>query len=74
MQDAAPVVELRRNQTLAAKDASGAESFVEKVQVPHAVQERQDGCVRSDCAGERVNCGGKIVGFAAEQDEIEVTA
>jgi hypothetical protein len=74
MQNTAFVVELRRNQTLAAKGASGAESFVEKVEVSHAVQEWQDRSCRSNRWSKRIDGSSKVIGFAAEQDEIEVTA
>ena len=74
MQNTASVVELRRNQALAAKGASGAESFVEKVEVSHAVQEWQDRSRRSNRWSKGIDGGIKVIGFAAEQDEIEVTA
>src|SRR5580765_5030146 len=71
MQYAAALVERRRYQTLATKDASRAESFVEKVQVPHAVQEGQDRGIWTDRCGERVDGGIEVVGFATQQNQVE---
>ncbi len=72
MEDVAPIVECRRDQTLATQDACRAESLVEKVQVSHAVQERQDHGLWSYRCGERIDGGVEVVGFATEEDEIEV--
>src|SRR5882724_12008199 len=71
MQDAAALVERRRDQTLAAKDAGRAEPLLEDVKMTHAVQEGQDRGIWTDRCGERVDGGIEVVGFATQQNQVE---
>src|SRR6267142_4516799 len=71
MQDAAALVERRRDQTLAAKDAGRAEPLLEDVKMAHAVQEGQDRGIWTDRCGERVDGGIEVVGFATQQNQVE---
>src|SRR6266850_6189288 len=71
MQDAAALVERRRDQTLAAKDAGRAEPLLEDVKMAHTVQEGQDRGIWTDRCGERVDGGIEVVGFASQQNQVE---
>jgi hypothetical protein len=64
-------VQNRRDQALAAEHAFGAEARFQSVQVAHAVEQRQDRRLRSNRRRKRGHCVVKIVGLAAEKDEIE---
>jgi hypothetical protein len=56
---------------LTAQHRAGAEPRGKEIHVFHAVQERQYRRVRADRRRKRIHCRLQVVGFAAQQDEIE---
>ena len=71
MNDAAVGVERRRDHAKPAEHMVRAEPIGENIEVPHAVQERQDRRSRTDRLGEGRHRAFEIVGLAAEEDEVE---
>ena len=69
--DRAVGVECRGDGALAAEHAFGAEAFDETVDVPHAVQKRQNSRRWADCLGEGCHRAFEVEGFAAQHHEIE---
>jgi hypothetical protein len=72
VEDAARIVEGRRDQTLAAQDMCRTEPLVEDVKVLHAIQQGQDRRLRSNRCSKRIDGGIEVVGFAAQQNQVEV--
>ena len=54
-----------------AEDVLAPEALVEDVHVGHAVEEGQDGGLGADGRGEGGDGVFEVVGFAAEEDEVE---
>jgi hypothetical protein len=69
--DSASVVEACRDQTLSAQHVLGTESFVEHVQVPHAVEERDDGGAGADGRSQRAHGCIQVVRLATENHDVE---
>ena len=71
MDDGAVGVEGRGDGALPAEHAFGPEAFDEPVDVPHAVQERQNRCRRADRLGEGCYRALEVEGFAAQHHQVE---
>jgi hypothetical protein len=67
---AAFFIERGRDQALAAQHRRAAEAPLEKVEMGHAVQQRQDRGLRPHRRGEGLHGLDQVVGLAAQQDEV----
>ena len=65
------LVEGYGDEALATEQASRPKPFIQDVQVPHAVEKRQDYRVRPNCRPEGRNRAFQVIGLAAEQHQIE---
>ncbi len=64
-------LERRRDHAQPAEHAVGPETLAQLVEVPHAVQQRQNRRLRTDRLGERRHRALEVVSFAAQQHEVE---
>ena len=71
MNDRAVIAEGHGDGALAAEHAFSPEPFGEPVDVPHAIQERQNCGLGADCLGEGRYRALKVKGFAAEHHQVE---
>ena len=71
MQNAAVGVERRGDHAEAAEHAVTPKPFGEAIEMRHAVEQRQDRRLRADRRGKRLRRTGKVVGLAAEHDQVE---
>lgn len=72
MDDFTLLIEGRGDHALAAEDALRAEPGAQNFQMAHSIQEGKYGSFRTYSGRERCHRAGKIVGFAAQQDEMEM--
>jgi len=66
VEDAAFGIERRRNDALPAEYRARAETRGEHIHVLHAVEERQDRRIHTDCRHERIHCRLQVVSLAAQ--------
>src|SRR6266516_689811 len=65
------LVEAHGDEALATEQASRPKPFIQDIQVPHAVEKRQDYRVRPNCRPEGRNRAFQVIGLAAQQHQIE---
>lgn len=67
-------IEGGRDHALTAEDALASECRVQRIQVTHAVEQRQDGCFRTHGRRHATDHVIQVVSLAAQHDEVEVGA